>query len=373
MYIKCSLKTKSIFSNSLLNYKCKHWSVPHIIDAAVHFVILIPHFPLFKIMIYVYFLYRERRNSERERILSIPGMNERNVQDREKLFHSELLRPSRSRSRSRSPLQNGRVGSAKSSDSGFNSRMDERSVLKIKEERREEDQLHVHSHSNDRDKLRANELRANELFGPAPPAASHSMLERSSLFAPGPSMFLSNDRVPHHPALYGQFDKASPLDINHHRLQLQQDMEREHVRMQMSRMQPPPGALHFEHARNREQEMLLQDERYRREYLERLYDKDRFAALEHQSRLAAGLRTAELASMGSHFSRTMSPLINSLGVKNGSPAHAPPPLIPSSSATSRSHSNSPAVRKTKLHGSVESVGEKRETFTNSSTPDSHSR
>lgn len=311
------------------------------------------------------------------------------------MFPTELMRPARSRSRSRSPLQNGRVSSAKS-DSSFERRIDDRGGVKVKEERREEDVLH-----GERDKIR-NEY----MFGPSMPNQSNplSMLDRSRLFM-APSPFLA-DRVPPHPALW-QYEKTA-LDFNHHRLQLQQDMERERERL-IHRIPHATSLQEMEQDRLRKEEMLFQDERFRREYLScmPLYERERLAAYEQQSRFS-GLRTAELGAMP-HFSRTMSPMVNHagartmspmvnhvgartmspmvnhtgartmspmvnhVGVKGASPACAPPPLIPSSTAASHTHSNSPAVTKAKGHHGDSMLGEKRDTYSNSTDPDSHSR
>ncbi|XP_069136101.1 autism susceptibility gene 2 protein-like isoform X4 [Argopecten irradians] len=327
---------------------------------------------------------RERRSNDRDR-LPINCLPDRS-RERDKMFPTEPVRPARSRSRSRSPLQNGRVGSAKS-DSSFERRYEERSGLKIKEERRDEDILH-----GERDKI-----RNDYMLGPSMPNHSNplAMFDRSRLFM-GASPFLAADRVPSHPALW-QYEKNA-LEFSHHRLQLQQDMERERERL-IHRIPPPhASSLEMEQERLRKEELLFQDERFRRDYLTSMpmYERERLAAYEQQSRLA-GLRTAELGAP-SHFNRTlspmvnhagarttlspmvnhigartMSPMLNHVGVKGSSPACPPPPLIPSSSAASHSHSNSPAVAKSKGHHGDPGHGDKRDTYSNSTDPESHSR
>ena len=81
--------------------------------------------------------FREKRNAER-----LGGMEDRS-RERELPYHNSDLRHSHSRSRSRSPLVNGRVGSAKSEGSY------DKPPVKIKEERKEEDYM-----ERERDKLR---------------------------------------------------------------------------------------------------------------------------------------------------------------------------------------------------------------------------
>lgn len=259
---------------------------------------------------------------------------------------------SRSRSRSRSPLQNGRVGSAKS-DSSYERRFDDKGGLKIKQERRE-DELILQA---ERDK----QLRTDYLLGrgPATNPLNMNVLDRARFF--GPSPYLLGDRVPPHPALLSQYDK-SPLEVNlgQHRLQMQQDMERERERM-LSRMQHP--ALFDPTDQLRKEELLFQDERARRDLLERLYDPQRLAL--EQSRYPH-FRTPD--PLSSHFPRTISPMIGH--AKGGSPAGYPPPLIPSSSAT-QSRTQSPNIGRTKP--SATETSDKREGYSNSNDPSIHSR
>lgn len=291
---------------------------------------------------------RERRNGEHERRISL---DERS-RERELAFMKDA-HSSRSRSRSRSPLQNGRVGSAKS-DSSYERRFDDKSGLKIKQERREED-LIIQA---ERDKLRTDYLLGR---GPSVNPLNLNMLDRARLLG-APSPFMLGDRVPPHPALFSQYDK-SPLELNfsQHRLQLQQDMERERERM-LSRIQHP--ALFDPEQLMRKEEFLLQDERARRDFLERLpyYDPQRLAVLE-QSRYAHFRPPDPLSS---HFPRTMSPMIGH--AKGGSPAGYPPPLIPSSSAT-QSRTQSPAVGRSKPSDTTD----KRESYSNASDPSVHNR
>lgn len=261
---------------------------------------------------------------------------------------------SRSRSRSRSPLQNGRVGSAKS-DSSYERRFDDKSGLKIKQERREEDLiLQV-----ERDKLRTDYLLGRN---PAVNPLNFNMLDRARLLG-APSPYMLGDRVPPHPALFSPYDK-NPMEMNlgQHRLQLQQDMERERERMS-SRIQHP--AL-FDPEQLRKEELLFQDERARRDFLERLpfYDPQRLAVLE-QSRYPHFRPPDPLSS---HFPRTISPMIGH--AKGGSPAGYPPPLIPSSSAT-QSRTQSPAVGRSKP--SATDTTDKRDNYSNSTDPSVHNR
>lgn len=287
--------------------------------------------------------------------------------EREKHFpypHSH----SRSRSRSRSPVQNGRLDSSKS-ESSFDKRYeDSKTLLKIKEERREDDLYHV-----DRDKLR-NELRNDYLFGSGHQVAnpmSANMAERARLLSSHP--YFGADRLPPHPSMWNPYDKSS-VDFNHHTLQLRQEMERERERM-LTRLQPT-SLLGLEQDRLRKEEMLFQDERVRREIMERnLFERERLAF--EQSKLSS-LRPGDHFVAPSHLGRTISPMM--AGASRGSPAclpGAPPPLIPSSSATqTRSHSNSPAVGKPRgLLGPTDSsdLKDKRDSYSNSTDPDSHSR
>ncbi|CAG2210985.1 AUTS2 [Mytilus edulis] len=245
---------------------------------------------------------RERRNGEHDRRVSL----EERSRERE-LSYMKDAHASRSRSRSRSPLQNGRVGSAKS-DSSYERRFDDKSGLKIKQERREED-LILHA---ERDKLRTDYLLGrSQAVNPM----NFSMLDRARLLgAPSPYMF--GDRVPPHPALLSQYDK-SPLEMNlgQHQFQLQRDMERERERM-LSRIQHPSL---FDPEQLRKEELFLQDERVRRDILERLpfYDPQRMAF--EQSRYPH-LRPPD--PLSAHFPRTLSPMI--AHAKGGSPAGYPP-------------------------------------------------
>ncbi|XP_071178112.1 autism susceptibility gene 2 protein-like isoform X2 [Mytilus edulis] len=287
---------------------------------------------------------RERRNGEHDRRVSL----EERSRERE-LSYMKDAHASRSRSRSRSPLQNGRVGSAKS-DSSYERRFDDKSGLKIKQERREED-LILHA---ERDKLRTDYLLGrSQAVNPM----NFSMLDRARLLgAPSPYMF--GDRVPPHPALLSQYDK-SPLEMNlgQHQFQLQRDMERERERM-LSRIQHPSL---FDPEQLRKEELFLQDERVRRDILERLpfYDPQRMAF--EQSRYPH-LRPPD--PLSAHFPRTISPMI--AHAKGGSPAGYPPPLIPSSSAT-QSRTQSPGRSKP----SATETSDKRDNYSND--PGVHSR
>ncbi|KAK3082970.1 hypothetical protein FSP39_010339 [Pinctada imbricata] len=266
---------------------------------------------------------RERRSGERHR-----SLDER-AREHEGAYHSEN-RHSLSRSRSRSPLVNGRVGSAKS-DGSY-----DKPGLKIKEERREDDPL---------DKMRNDYLLGSSSM--ANPLSA-TLIERARMLS-GSSYPLTTDRVPAHSALWNSVD----------RLQFQQDMERERERM-LSRFQTPLSI--YEQDRLRKEDLLLQEERLR--YLERfpMFERERLS-LDPRG-LPPSMRHHEHLGPG-HFPRTVSPMLNH--TKGGSPVcapGAPPPLIPS---TSRSHSNSPAVGKQKMSN------ESDKTFSNSTDQDSHPR
>lgn len=251
--------------------------------------------------------------------------------DRDSLYMKDP-HMSRSRSRSRSPLQNGRVGSAKS-DSSYERRFDDKGGIKIKQERREDEMLL----QAERDK----QLRTDYLLGrgPASNPLNFNALDRARFL--GPSPYFLGDRVPPHPALLSQFDK-SPLELNIGQHRLQQDLERERERM-FSRMQHP-GL--FDPEQLRKEELLYQDERVRRDLLERLaLEQSRYPHFRAQDALS------------SHFPRTISPMIGH--AKGGSPAGYPPPLIPSSSAT-QSRTQSPNIGRTKP--SATETSDKRDSY-----------
>lgn len=269
---------------------------------------------------------------------------------------------SHSRSRSRSPLVGGRVGSAKS-DTSYN--RDEKDIIKIKEEKPDKPETSV----MDRDREK---FRPDYLLG------ASNLMDRSRLLGgPSPFQFGAERLPPPHQGLWGPHQEKNLMDFSYHSLQIQREMEQERERM-LRRLQPQSLGL-YDPDRMRKDEILMQEERLRREYFERLpqMERERFEreklALE-SSRLGHSRHFDPLRASG-HFPRTISPLVNHTGVKVGSPAllqGPPPPLIPSSSSTptNRSHSNSPAMTKLKPPSSADS--DKRDSYS-SSNLDGHGR
>ena len=289
---------------------------------------------------------RERRLLEQERH-RYASLEERN-RERERFRDNEIL--AKSRSRSRSPMRNGRADSVKS-ERGYDRRPEEM-ALKIKEERREsftrEDE---HNMMSDR-------------------LIHASMMERARMMTP--AAYMTNDRVPPHPSLWNPFDKG-PMDFQNHRLNFQREMEHS----LLNRFPGPSGVPGFglspyEQERIRE-EMILRE---KRELMERLpvFERER---LLYEGKLAALQRPPEhLHPIGHGFPHSISPALHN-HVKRSSPSMlpgVPPPLIHSSSGhNSRNHS-SPAVNKTKGVSPTDSVGEsKRDSNSNSTDPDLHSR
>ncbi|XP_061197296.1 autism susceptibility gene 2 protein-like isoform X2 [Saccostrea echinata] len=301
---------------------------------------------------------RERRSSDRERRGSVDL-----EQSKDRPFIGGDVRhphtiSSHSRSRSRSPLVGGRVGSAKS-DSSYN--RDEKDIIKVKEEKVDEPEVSA----LDRDKFRPDYL-----------LGASNLMDRSRLLG-GPSQFpFGADRIPPPQSLWGSQEKSLMDFTSYHSLQFQREMEQERERM-LRRLQPPSVGL-YDPERVRKDEILLQEERLRREYFDRLpqFERERFEreklALE-SSRLGHSRHFDPLRASG-HFPRTMSPLVSHSGLKVGSPAllqGPPPPLIPSSSTpTNRSHSNSPAMTKLKLPSNSDL--DKRDSYS-SSNLDGHGR
>ncbi|XP_048772958.1 autism susceptibility gene 2 protein-like isoform X3 [Ostrea edulis] len=301
---------------------------------------------------------RERRPSDRERRGSVDL-----DQSKDRPFHGGDVRHphtiSHSRSRSRSPLVGGRVGSAKS-DVSYS--RDEKDIIKVKEEK--PDNLETSLMERDRDKFRPDYL-----------LGASNLMDRSRLLG-GPSPFpFGAERIPPSSSLWGPQEK-SLMDFSYQSLQIQREMEQERERM-LSRLQPPSVGL-YDPERVRKDEILMQEERFRREYFERLpqFERERFERekLAMESNRLGHSRHFEQLRHGGHFPRTLSPLVNHSGVKVGSPAllqGPPPPLIPSSSTpTNRSHSNSPAM--TKLKPPNSSDLDKRDSFS-SSNMEGHGR
>ena len=207
-----------------------------------------------------------------------------------------------------------------------------------------------------------------------PPPLGLGLLDRSRLVPPGPlppnpySLGL-DPRLPG-PSLWSPFDKASELT---HRLELERAAVEQRERMAMlSRLSGPTAILEQERRLLQEH----QDMELRRQFLERLppYERERLALEKMRSESLAAALNPGL----NPFSRTISPMFNHLGLKNGSPAGIPgipPPLIPSASATltpsipgpSRSHDNSPSSSKTRGFSAADSTSdlkEKRDALSN---------
>ena len=244
-------------------------------------------------------------------------------------------------------------------DSAFND-VHDKSDVKVKLERKEDEVIMIGG----------SEKRQNDILNAAGMSHPHShtmqsmqsIMERNRmLLPPGYGM----DRLPH-PGLWGNmnpFDRS--LDVNHHRMELQREMERERERM-MHRF-PNPLTQMIDHERFKEQQELMLREREleRRRELERMshMDRERLGDLDRSK--IPPLRPADMfmhgmaaaAAGGLHLPHSGSPLLmnnnhnnnhtNSSSKSNSpsSAAGAPPPLIPSNST--RSHNNSPATNKPK--------------------------
>ena len=286
---------------------------------------------------FFFFFCRERRNLERLTSLDMDRGRDKDRTDR----YREAERR-RSRSRSRSPIRNGRLEPPK--QDLIDKRHDDKSSLKIKEERREED-----VHLLERDKL----LRNNDyLFASLPHTAATmpvNMLERARMLGP---RYYNNERP--QLGVWNPYDKSFDMS---HRLELR-EIERERDHMIGSRFNP--NDLYF-----------------RERMFDRMpiFDRERY---EYEANKLPPLRPVDPLSVG-HFPRTVSPMVNHSS-KSNSPASipgAPPPLIPSSSTSHpRSHTNSPASSKSKASSPLDNVSElkdKRDTHSSSTDPDTHSR
>ena len=278
---------------------------------------------------------------------------------RERVRESEILAKSRSRSRSRSPMRNGRIDLVKSERSSYDRRPEETSALKIKEERR--------------DSL----AREEELLSlrTADPFLHSGLMDRSRMLTP--AAFLGGERGhATHPSLWNPFDK-SPADFMNHRLGLHRELEQARDPF-LNRLPGPaihpsfPGFSALEQERLREEMFLRDTERAKRDYLERLPLLEKERIYFENSKIPTLRPPDHLAHA---FARNMSPAMNHM--KRSSPSvgpGGPPPLIHSgTSSQSRSH-GSPLVNKAKGVSPTDSVGEsKRDSNSNSTDPDAHSR
>lgn len=319
---------------------------------------------------------RREEERERERRISIDDRHRFQSLDersRDRLRDNDILVKSRSRSRSRSPVRNGRVDSSRSSDR----RYDENPLLKIKEERREREDI-----LSERDRILKTEMAErenmlkNEFLRTADPFLQASMLDRTRMLAPG---FLGGDRLPNPAAMWNPFDKGA-LDIQNHRLGLQREIEQNRNPL-VSRFPHPQtvtaGMAMLEQERIKE-EILMREERARREYIDGLplFEKER---LFYENSKIPTLRPPDhLAGLGHHFPRTLSPALGHPSlIKRSSPAvipGAPPPLIHSVCAPPNRGHNPAALNKTKGVSPIDSVGESKcDSNSNSTDPDAHSR
>lgn len=313
---------------------------------------------------------RDRRSLEQDRH-RFSSLDERS-RDRDRYRESEIL--TKSRSRSRSPMRNGRADSVKS-DRSFERRSEDSGIMKVKEERRDsltrENDLMA---AAERERLLKNDFIANSLrTGEA--FLQGSVMDRARMLNPA-AAYSMTDRVPPHPSLWNPFDKG-PVDI---RLNFQREMEQAREQLLLNRFPGPalppgfPGLMSLEQERFRD-EMLLREKR-ERDYLERLPAFTRERMFYENSKIP-GMRPEDHLhpSLANSFSRSSPALHNH--IKRSSPAMipgAPPPLIHSVSAHGSRGHNSPAVNKTKGVSPTDSVGEsKRDSNSNSTDPEAHSR
>lgn len=301
----------------------------------------------------------------------------------------EYSRP-KSRSRSRSPLRNGRLDHHSKSELGsYDRRYEDKralsttsSSLKLKEERREDDipSLSLHLAERDklerermererldkdrferdrieRDRLERERIEKEKLLQSAAVVEREKLLQaveqREKLFQTGGYLGLTHfgSGLPTHPALldrrvglmgppgttYPFLERPpvptsmwSPFDKTTAEIAHQLEMERERERMAvMSRLSSIPSHLAaLEQERLKEQILREQQER---EYELRRQCLDRLPAF-----TADRLRAADPLALGSYFPQTISPMFGHgglAGLKRNSPhgiPGAPPPLIPSS-------------------------------------------
>ncbi|XP_013416599.1 autism susceptibility gene 2 protein homolog isoform X3 [Lingula anatina] len=295
----------------------------------------------------------------------------------------------RRRSRSRSPLRNGRDDLRRDymtkSDSAFNN-LHEKTDLKIKEERREDDVMILGNSDKRSDLMHPPGMPPHSFSGP-------SLLDPRRLM--GTPYSLHGERPPPPHGLWNPLNFAerlpdrSVIDFNRHTLEIREELARERERELMKRFQNPLGSL-MEHERLREQarqEMMMREHAAREMEAARVRDMQMLYEREFSERskippLRPDSYFTPSASGSIHFTRPASPLVNhSSTTKTNSPSSsvgAPPPLIPSGTAShnSRSHTNSPAT-KPKTSSPLAVPGkerrESRETNGNSTEVDAQSR
>ena len=255
----------------------------------------------------------------------------------------------RSRSRSRSPLRNGPDLKV---DGLYGNNSHERPEVRIKEERK--DDVMIIDSKERRPEPPKNDILARMEGG------------KNSMLPPGYGGLMPNAMLDHR--LLGLYPPPAggmgmpgvamerapqahlwhPFDINHHRMEVQREMEREKEEM-LRRFGVAPIR---EHERLREhQELLLRQQQQHRLVMEQ-QEREREGGGEPGKLPPPPLRPADLyigALPPNNMCgpRTHSPLVNH-NSKSNSPAStvgAPPPLI--SSGGGSSHSNSPSVIKAK--------------------------
>lgn len=307
--------------------------------------------------------FRDRRLLEHDRH-RFSSLDDRS-RERDRFRETDLI--GKSRSRSRSPMRNGRADSVKS-ERGYDRRPED-SSLKVKEERRES-LTRDDDHMSERERMLKNEYLGSNSLRTSDQFLHASMLDRARMMTP--ASYFRGERVPPHPSLWHPFDKR-PVDFQSHRLTFQREMEqaRDHL---LNHIPGPSGVPAGFGLSPFEQEMILKE---KRDYIERLpmYEREH---LFYDSKLP-GLRPPELLhpTIAHSFPHSMSPALHNHTKHGNSPSilpGAPPPLIHSTSGHSSRNHSSPAVNKTKGVSPTDSVGEsKRDSNSNSTDPDVHSR
>ena len=268
----------------------------------------------------------------------------------------------RNRSRSRSPVRNGPTEDhqrdSSSRDSAF------KNDVRIKEERKDDHSIPILQNEikdkrsdirNDilRSDLRSDLMNSHSVAGLMPPANALQLLEsrRMLSLAGYPGML---DRPPN-PALWPPLDRG--LDLTHHRLDFQREMERERERM-LQRFPPSIGAMMEHESRIREHQEIQLRERVNIEARLAQMDRERAMAIEMDRAKLPLFRHEGLpppTGLYSSHSRGISPAVNHNHTNSNSkssspstnPTGVPPPLIPSSATLTphNSHSNSPSLAK----------------------------
>ncbi|CAG5131738.1 unnamed protein product [Candidula unifasciata] len=358
-----------------------------------------------------------RKEEERER----RGSMSHHLSGLEDIRHADSSRP-KSRSRSRSPLVNGRMDHHKSDLGPYDKRplSASSSGLKLKEERREDDLSLVPHHLAEREKRERERLERDKLerdrmerermekekllqnaaaverekllqaveqrekflqnsgyfnsFG----AGLHThpgLLDRRVAFMGHPgTAYPFLDRPPVPASMWSPFDKSAEIA---HRLEIERERERLAMISRLSGMPSHLAALEQE----RLKEQILREQQQEREYDIRRQYFDRLPSFN-----ADRLRAVDPLAVGGYFPRTLSPMFGPgglAGLKSNSPHGmpvAPPPLIHSSSSVaatmlSRSHDNSPSSSsKSKGCSPADSTSDLKDKRDGSSAdPDAHLR